>query len=65
MKDQKIRETLKQAKDAVEQANKALADVMQELDDSSLDQVVGAGDPFGDIPRVDTQPIDPNARENG
>ncbi len=65
MEDKKIRDALKQAKEAVEQANKALADVMLELDADMLDQVTGAGDPFVDIPRPDAQNLDPNARENG
>lgn len=57
----KIRETIKQAKEAVEQANKALSDVMQELDEEELDeeqlgQVAGAGDLYADYPRV---PVDP------
>ena len=65
MKDQKIRETLKQAQQAVEQANHALNSVMQELDDDALNQVTGAGSPFGDVPRPDPEPIDPKARENG
>jgi hypothetical protein len=62
MKNQKNRETLKQA---VEQANQALNSVMQELDDDALNQVTGAGSPFGDVPRPDPEPIDPKARENG
>lgn len=65
MKDQKIRETLKQAQQAVEQANQALNSVMQELDDDALNQVTGAGNPFGDVPRPDPEPIDPEVRENG
>lgn len=59
----KIRETIKQAQEALEQANKALSDVMQELDEEELDeeqlgQVAGAGDedPYADYPRV---PVDP------
>lgn len=65
MKGKKIRETLKQAQNAVEQANKALTDVMQELGDDELDQIAGAGNPFGDVPRVPTQPIDDDLRGNG
>ena len=64
MKNQKNRETLKQAQQAVEQANQALNSV-QELDDDALNQVTGAGSPFGDVPRPDPEPIDPKARENG
>ena len=65
MKNQKIRETLKHAQQAVEQATHALNSVMQELDDDALNQVTGAGSPFGDVPRPDPEPIDPKARENG
>ena len=65
MKEKKIREALRLAQDAVEQANKALNDVMQELDDDALDGVVGAGNPFADVPRVPTQPIDDDPRGNG
>ena len=49
----------------MEQANKALADVTQELDKDALDQVAGAGDPFENIPRPDSQPITPVVRRNG
>lgn len=65
MKESKIRDTLKQAQDAVEQANKALNNAMKELDDRELDTVAGAGDPFEDHPRVPTQPIDPHVRGRG
>ena len=65
MKNRKNRETLKPAQQAVEQANQALNSVMQELDDDALNQVTGAGSPFGDVPRPDPEPIDPKARENG
>ena len=64
MKIKKIRETLKKAQDAVEQTNKALTDVMEELDDETMNQVSGAGSPF-DRPRVDNQPIDDDLRGNG
>ena len=65
MKDKKIRDSLKQAQEAVEQANRALTDVMQELDDDALDAVAGGGDPFSQLPRVPTQSVDPNLRDKG
>lgn len=65
MKDKKIHEALKQAQEAVEQANKVLNDVIQELDQDELDQVTGAGDPFEDVPRVDIKPIDEKPRNYG
>ncbi len=34
-----------------------------ELTDEQLDQVSGAGNPFEDIPRVPTNPIDDELRE--
>ena len=61
----KFFDALRQAKDAVEQANKALEDVMEEIGMDDLEQVTGAGNPFGNIPRPDPQPIDPNVRKNG
>ena len=60
MKIKKNRESEKQA-----QAQNALADVMQELDDDALNQVSGAGNPFANVPRVPTQPIDDDLRGNG
>ena len=59
MKIKKNRESEKQA-----QAQNALADVMQELDDDELDQVVGAGSPFGDN-RVPVSSLDPDVRGRG
>ncbi len=64
MKDKRILEALMQARDAVEQANKALNDVMRELGVDELDQVTGAGDPFDRIPRPDPQSLDSDARRN-
>ena len=66
MKIKKIRETLKKAQDAVEQANNALADVMEELDDETMNKVSGAGNfnPFGDVPRVPLQELTTEQREN-
>ena len=57
MKDKKIHDTLKQAQEAIEQANKALNNVMQELDDNDLDKIAGGDNPYEDYPRVPTQPI--------
>ena len=65
MKNKKIREALKRAQDAVTQADKALSGAIQELDDDMMDAVSGAGNPFGDVPRNPTQPIDPGPRGNG
>jgi len=45
--------------------NDAPADEMQELDFSDMDQVAGGGNPFGDVPRPDPNPLDPNPRGNG
>ena len=59
MKDMKIKETLK---DAAEQANKAVGSAMQELGDDELDEIAGAGNPFANVPRVPTQPIDEDMR---
>lgn len=58
MKLKKNRETEKQALDA-------LTEGMQELDDETMHQVSGAGNPFGDVPRVPTKPIDDDLRGNG
>ena len=35
---------------------------IRELSESTLDQVNGAGNPFEDVPRVPTQPIDDDLR---
>ena len=61
MKAKKIKETIKQAQDAAEQANKAL-NAMQELGEDELEGSAGAGNPFADVPRVPTQPIDEELR---
>lgn len=36
---------------------------IEELAEDALDQVSGAGNPFEDIPRVPTQPIDDELRD--
>ncbi len=64
MKDKKIKDTLKQAQDAMEQTEKTLG-AMQELGEDELDEIAGAGNPFASIPRVPTQPIDEDLRGNG
>ena len=64
MKDKKkIIDNLKPANEAVQQANKALSEAMQELDESDLDAIAGGNDPFADVDRVPTQPLDSNIRE--
>ena len=65
MKKKNIRETLKQAQQAVEQANQAINAVMQELDFDTMETVAGGGNPFGNVPRPDPNPLDPNPRGNG
>ena len=39
--------------------------VVEALSDDVLDQVTGAGNPFENIPRVPTQPIDDELRQDG
>ena len=65
MKKKSILESIKQARRAVEQANQALDNAMQELGDDELDMVSGAGNPFADVARVPTQSIDDDLRSNG
>ena len=36
-----------------------------ELDANELNQVTGAGDPFGNVPRVPENPIDDELRKDG
>ena len=48
--------------DKVKGAAEKIAEVIPE---DMLDKVTGAGDPFEDFPRVPTQPIDPELREDG
>ena len=42
--------------------NKALNGAMQELGDDELDEIAGAGNPFANVARVPTQPIDEDMR---
>lgn len=58
MEKNKTMETLKKAKQAVDQANKVLVSAMQELDDETLDQVAGGGE-LDDLPPIDEHPHDP------
>ena len=60
MKIKKDRVTRKQ-----EQTTDALADVIEELDDETLNKVTGAGgfNPFGDASRVPLQEIPDELRE--
>ena len=55
MKDNKKKET-------VILENKALNGAMQELGDDELDEIAGAGNPFANVSRVPTQPIDEDMR---
>ena len=60
MKEKKTRlskKNLEQVKDTAEK-------VMEAIPDELLDQVTGAGNPFDDIPRVPTQPIDEELRND-
>jgi hypothetical protein len=60
---------MKNKKDSVtrkqEQTTDALADVIEELDDETLNKVTGAGgfNPFGDASRVPLQEIPDELRE--
>ncbi len=59
MKTNKTNETSKKEQE------KKTEDVMQELDDETMDQVSGAGNPFANAARVPTQKIDSKLRNNG
>jgi hypothetical protein len=48
-----------------DQAAEAAAQAAEALPNELLDQVSGAGDPFANIPRVPTMPIDDDLREDG
>ena len=61
MKDKKIKETIKETKDLAEKAVNA----MQKLSEDELNDIAGAGNPFVKVPRVPTQPIDDDMRNNG
>ena len=57
MKDKKNLDALKQAQEAVEQANQTLTDAIQELSDDDLDKIAGGDNPYADYSRVPTQPL--------
>ena len=46
-------------------AKEAAEPVIEALPDDLLDQITGAGNPFENIPRVPTQPIDEELRKDG
>ena len=58
MKNRKSDEIKNKAAEAPEEE-------MQELDEGDLDQVSGAGNPFGNRPRMGYQDIDDDLRNNG
>ena len=61
MKERKTllnRENVEKVKGAAEQA-------MEAIPDDLLDQASGAGNPFDNVPRVPTQPIDDDLRQDG
>ena len=41
-----------------------LLEKVTEVAEEELENVAGGTNPFGDLPRVPNQPIDPNLREN-
>ena len=63
-KREKLAEQIKKAKDAVDQANAALDDLIGELDDETLSAVTGGtGDnPYGENDRVPDSKIRPEKR---
>lgn len=50
--------------ETVEQARSAAEKIAETIPEEALDEVAGAGNPFDKIPRVPTQPIDDDLREN-
>ena len=61
MKD--IFKSLRKAQEAVDEANKALGDVMSALDEDTLDKISGGtGNPFATWSRVPTAEIDDELR---
>ena len=61
MSDRKIKETVRETENVAEQALGA----MEKLGEDELDGIAGAGNPFADVPRVPTQPIDEDLRGKG
>lgn len=53
---------LKKAKEAVDQANKALTIAIQELDRDALSKVTGGGE-FDDVPTVQKHPYKPDDQD--
>ncbi len=51
-------------KENVEKAKETVEKVAEALPDEVLDKVTGAGNPFDKVPRVPTQPIDPDLRDD-
>ena len=54
---------VKSADEALKKADESLK-ILEEIDDDELDTVTGAGNPFADVPRVPTQNIDDDLRNN-
>ena len=52
-------------KENVEKAKDVAAKVAEVIPEDMLNKVTGAGNPFENIPRVPTQPIDDELREDG
>jgi hypothetical protein len=52
-------------KENVEKAKDVAAKVAEVIPEDMLNKVTGAGNPFDKIPRVPTQPIDDELREDG
>ena len=50
--------------EAAEQVRSAAEKLAEKLPEDVLDKVTGAGNPFENIPRVPTQPIDDDLRED-
>ena len=52
------------SQETVEQVRSAAEKLAEAIPEEVLDKVAGAGNPFDKIPRVPTQPIDDDLREN-
>ena len=55
---------LKKKKEEGKEKMQQMEQQVEELKEEQLKKVNGAGNPFEDIPRVPTQPIDEELREN-
>ncbi len=51
-------------KEELKEKNQQTKQQVEEVKEELLEKVNGAGDPFDKIPRVPTQPIDEDLREN-